>query len=171
MDLFGKLKNNDETKEEKNNRIAKETIETYLSQFKNIDEYYANLNKTGRDIFSDMISHEDEEKILNVLEVIIDVNRVDNEGFSYLSYACLEHKVKVIEMLLKKGANPNHENKRGTVALFHALGRKNKHNPEILDLFLKYGVNLRTKVNGSTIEDTIRMFGDEELNEILNRIK
>ena len=49
------------------------------------------------------------------------------------------------------------------------MGRKSKDNPAILKLFIQYGVDLKADVNGSTIEDTIRSFGDEALNQILDK--
>lgn len=175
MGLYDEFKNmNAGTEEEK--RIAQEIIDTYLSQKRDVNGelkwYYDALNKTGRDIISNMISHEeDEDKVLKVLEVVDDVNKEDKDGNSYLSFACLQRRVKVIELLLKKGANPNHKNKRGATPILHALGRKSPKCPEILQLFIKYGVDLNMEVNGSAIEDTIRMFEDKELNAILDNNK
>ena len=76
------------------------------------------------------------------------------------------HKVKVIEELLRMGADPNHKSH----PLLKALGRKNKDNPAILELFIRYGVDLKAEVNGSTVEETIRSFGDEALSQILDKI-
>ena len=168
MGLFDKFKNiNVETEEEKKKRIAQETIDTYLSQFKDVDGYYANLNKASRDIIHDMISHEDEEKVLKVLEVAEDVNKEDKYGYTYLTVACSEHKIQVIEKLLSMGANPN----QGDSPLLDALGGNNKNNPKILELFIKYGVDLKKEINGATLEDTIRSFEEAALNEILDNNK
>ncbi len=162
MGLFNQFKKNN-----KNNDLAKETIESVLSQFKNKDDFLDTLNKAGRDIISYIISHEDEDTALNVLEMIEDVNREDKLGNTYLTIACLEHKVKVIEKLLDMGANPNHK----TNPLIKALGRKNKENSAILELFIKYGVDLRTNIQGNTLEETIRSFEDDNFNEILDKVK
>ena len=165
MGLFDKFKNKSvDTEEEK---IAQETIDTYLSKFKDVNGYYATLSRAGRDIISDMIAHEDEEKVLKVLEVAEDVNKEDNYGYTYLTAACSEHKVKVIEKLLNMGANPNQKD----CPLLDALGGNNKNNPKILELFIKYGVDLKMDINGNTIEETIRSFEEDELNEILDRSK
>lgn len=168
MRLLDKFKNkNVETDEEKKKRIAQETIDTYLSQFKNVDGYYATLNKAGRDIIHDMISHEDEEKVLKVLEAAEDINKEDKYGYTYLTVACSEHKLKVIEKLLSMGADPNQKDS----PLLDALGGNNKNNPKILELFIKYGVDLKKEINGTTLEDIMRSFEEEELNEILDSNK
>ena len=43
--------------------------------------------------------------------------------------------------------------------------------PKEHKLFIRYGVDLKAEVNGSTVEETIRSFGDEELNQILDKNK
>lgn len=125
------------------------------------------LDEYGRDIFTHIISNEAEETALKALYAIDDVNREDRYGYSYLTFAGVGHKVKVIEELLRMGADPNHKSN----PLLKALGRKNKDNPAILELFIRYGVDLKADVNGSTIEDTIRSFGVEALNQILDKDK
>lgn len=162
MGLFNQFKKNN-----KNNDLAKETIESVLSQFKNKDDFLDTLNKAGRDIISYIISHEDEDKALNVLEMIEDVNREDKLGNTYLTIACLEHKVKVIEKLLDMGANPNHK----TFPLLKALGKKNKENSTILKIFIKYNVDLKMDIHGSTLEEMIRSFEDIDFNSILDNAK
>ena len=152
---------------EKKKKEANEIIESVLNQFKDKEGFLATLDKSGRDIVSYMISQEDEEKTLKVLEIIDDVNKEDKLGNSYLTIACIEHKVKVIEKLLDMGANPNHN----TNPLLKALGRKNKENPAILELFIKYGINLKVDIHGNTLEEMIRSFEDDSLNEILNKVK
>lgn len=162
MGLFNQFKKNN-----KNNDLAKETIESVLSQFNNKDDFLDTLNKAGRDIISYIISHEDEDKALNVLEMIEDVNREDKLGNTYLTIACLEHKVKVIEKLLDMGANPNHK----TFPLLKALGKKNKENSTILKIFMKYNVDLKMDIHGSTLEEMIRSFEDIDFNSILDNAK
>ncbi len=158
---------NEKIEYEKKKKEANEIIESVLNQFKDKEGFLATLDKAGRDIIVYMISHEDEEKTLKVLEIIEDVNKEDKLGNSYLTIACLEHKVKVIEKLLDMGANPNHK----TNPLIKALGRKNKENSAILELFIKYGVDLRTNIQGNTLEETIRSFEDDNFNEILDKVK
>ena len=65
------------------------------------------------------------------------------------------------------GANPNQEDS----PLLDALGSSNKNNPKILELFIKYGVDLKKETNGATLEDTIRSFEEDTLNEILDNNK
>ncbi len=158
---------NEKIEYEKKKKEVNEIIESVLNQFKDKEGFLATLDKAGRDIIVYMISHEDEEKTLKVLEIIEDVNKEDKLGNSYLTIACLEHKVKVIEKLLDMGANPNHK----TNPLIKALGRKNKENSAILELFIKYGVDLRMDIQGNTLEETIRSFEDDNFNEILDKVK
>lgn len=167
MSLFGKLKKQTlETDEAKNRKIAEEIIEAFLSEYQDREGFMKTLVEVDRDIIDWFISHEDEEKCLKVLEIAEDVNKEDKYGYTYLTSACQHHKVKTIEKLLEMGANPNHR----TNPLLKALGRKNKSNPAILTLFLKYGVNLEADVNGYTLESMIRSFENNALNEILDCI-
>ena len=59
------------------------------------------LDEYGRDIFTHIISNEAEETALKALYAIDDVNREDRYGYSYLTFAGVGHKVKVIEELLR----------------------------------------------------------------------
>lgn len=158
---------NEKIEYEKKKKVASEIIDSVLNQFKDKESFLETLDKSGRDMISYMISHEDEEKTLKVLEIIEDVNKEDKLGNAYLTIACLEHKVKVIEKLLDMGANPNHK----TSPLLKALGRRNKENPAILELFIKYGVNLKMNIQGNTLEEMIRSFENDNLNEILDKAK
>jgi hypothetical protein len=144
---------------------AEEAIESVLSKYKDREGFLSMLDEYGRDIFTHMISNEAEETALKTLYIADDVNKEDRYGYSYLTFACVGHKVKVIEELLRMGADPNHKSH----PLLKALGRKNKDNPAILKLFIRYGVDLKAEVNGITVEETIRSFGDEELNQILDK--
>ena len=148
-------------------KVAEEAIESVLSKYKDRAGFLSMLDEYGRDVFTHMISNEAEETALKALYAADDVNKEDRYGYSYLTFACVGHKVKVIEALLRMGADPNHKSH----PLLKALGRKNKDNPAILKLFVQYGVDLKAEVNGSTVEETIRSFGDKELNQILDKNK
>lgn len=147
-------------------KVAEETIESVLSKYKDREGFLSMLDEYGRDIFTHMISNEAEETALKALYIADDINKEDRYGYSYLTFACVGHKVKVIEELLRMGADPNHKSH----PLLKALGRKSKDNPAILELFIRYGVDLKAEVNGSTVEETIRSFGDEALSQILDKI-
>ena len=148
-------------------KVAEETIESVLSKYKDREGFLSMLDEYGRDIYTHMISNEAEETALKALYAVDDVNKEDRYGYSYLTFACVGHKAKVIEELLRMGADPNHKSH----PLLKALGRKNKDNPAILELFIRYGVDLKAEVNGSTVEETIRSFGDKALNQILDKNK
>ena len=146
---------------------AEEAIESVLSKYKDRAGFLSMLDEYGREIYTHMISNEAEETALKALYAVDDVNKEDRYGYSYLTFACVGHKAKVIEELLRMGADPNHKSH----PLLKALGRKNKDNPAILELFIQYGVDLKADVNGSTVEETIRSFGDKALNQILDKNK
>ena len=148
-------------------KVAEEAIESVLSKYKDREGFLSMLDEYGRDIYTHMISNEAEETALKALCIADDVNKEDRYGYSYLTFACVGHKAKVIEELLRMGADPNHKSH----PLLKALGRKNKDNPAILELFIQYGVDLKADVNGSTVEETIRSFGDKALNQILDKNK
>ena len=148
-------------------KVAEEAIESVLSKYKDRAGFLSMLDEYGRDIYTHMISNEAEETALKALYDVDDVNKEDRYGYSYLTFACVGHKAKVIEELLRMGADPNHKSH----PLLKALGRKNKDNPAILELFIQYGVDLKADVNGSTVEETIRSFGDKALNQILDKNK
>ena len=128
----------------------------------------------GRDEICWRISHEEETpELLAVIDELPSVDFRDFEGVTYLHFAALNHKVEIIKALLKKGADPNVKDDRGRFAIIWALGRKNEKNPEILRLFLEYGLDLDiTKENdGLTIRETILSFELSQLNEVINEFE
>ena len=130
-----------------------------------------NLN---RDEIFWMIEHDDDiEKVINLIDNLDKVDFRDAEGTTYLHVAALNHKLEIIKLLLKKGANPNCQDNKGRFAIIYALGRRNEKNPEILKLFLEYGLDLDIKKNndGLTIKETILSFEDQQLNEIINKFE
>ena len=123
---------------------------------------------TGRDEIIFKISHDEENDELIAEIKKCDVNYMDKTGRSYLYYAALHHKVKLVEVLLERGADPNIIDDRGQTPLLCALGRKNSNNPKILELFLKAGVDLNNITNGKTLKEEIYEFQIEEYNAIIN---
>lgn len=173
MGLFDKIKiiktSQNFTNINENLKIADETVNSILSKFKDKDKFYSSLKKANRDIVCYAISHEDEETAIKLLELIENIDKEDYQGFTYLTTACLEHKTNVIRELLIKGANPNHKSN----PILKALGRKNINNPEILKLFIEYGLNLDLQLtnNDLNIRETILSFEDQKLNEIINKFE
>lgn len=124
----------------------------------------------GRDEISWRIGHEESPELLKIISELESVDFRDEEGTTYLHVAALNHKLEIIKLLLEKGADPNWQDYKGRFAIIYALGRRNEHNPEILKLFLEYGLNLDIKKNndGLTIRETILSFEDPKLNEVIN---
>lgn len=128
----------------------------------------------GRDEICWKISHDEESpELLKEIEKLASVDYRDYEGVTYLHFAALNHKLEIIKLLLKKGADPNCKDYRGRFAIIWALGIKNKKNPEILKLFLEYGLDLDIKKenDGLTIRETILSFELPELNEVINEFE
>ena len=127
----------------------------------------------GRDEIFWRIGHEESPELLKTISELQNVDFRDNEGTTYLHVAALNHKLEIIKLLLKKGANPNWQDNKGRFAIIYALGRRNEKNPEILKLFLEYGLDLDIKKNndGLTIRETILSFEDQQLNEIINKFE
>lgn len=128
----------------------------------------------GRDEICWRISHEEETlELLKVIKDLPSVNYRDYEGVTYLHFAALNHKLEIIKLLLKKGADPNCKDYKGRFAIIWALGRKNEKNPEILKLFLEYGLDLDIKKenDGLTIRETILSFELPQLNEVINEFE
>lgn len=128
----------------------------------------------GRDEICWKISHDEESsKLLKEIEELPSVDFRDYEGVTYLHFAALNHKLEIIKLLLKKGADPNCKDNRGRFAIIWALGRKNEKNPEILKLFLEYGLDLDIKKenDGLTIRETILSFELPQLNEVINEFE
>lgn len=127
----------------------------------------------GRDEISWKIGHEESPELLKRISELQNVDFRDEEGTTYLHVAALNHKLEIIKLLFKKGANPNWQDYKGRFAIIYALGRRNEKNPEILKLFLEYGLDLDIKKNndGLTIRETILSFADQKLNEIINKFE
>ena len=118
----------------------------------------------------------DEEESPELLETISRLEKVDfrdAEGVTYLHIAALNHKPKIIKLLLEKGADPNSKDYRGRFAVIWALGTKNGRNPEILRLFLEYGLHLDIKKenDGLTIRETFLSFENPKLNEVIQEFE
>lgn len=127
----------------------------------------------GRDEIYWKICHEESPELLKRISELQNVDFRDDEGTTCLHVAALNHKLEIIKILFKKGANPNWQDNKGRFAIIYALGRRNEKNPEILKLFLEYGLDLDIKKNndGLTIRETILSFEDQQLNEIINRFE
>lgn len=127
----------------------------------------------GRDEISWRIGHEESPELLKIISELENIDFRDDEGTTYLHVASLNHKLKIIKLLFEKGANPNWKDNKGRFAIIYALGRRNEHNPEILKLFLEYGLDLdiRKDNDGLTIRETILSFEDPKLNEVINEFE
>ena len=128
----------------------------------------------GRDEMCWRISHEEETpELLKAVKDLPSVDFRDFEGVTYLHFAALNHKVEIIKILFKKGADPNARDDKGRFAIIWALGMKNEKNPEILRLFLEYGLNLDIKKENDdlTIRETILSFELPQLNEVIEKFE
>lgn len=74
-----------------------------------------------------------------LLEVGLDVNEEDDDGYSALHFAALNGSVKVAKTLLKYGANPSLQNVTSWTPLYLAASKDRR---EIVQLFIDHGVDL-----------------------------
>lgn len=121
----------------------------------------------GRDDIFYRLGHEKSDELLNVLKKLENVNFQDEEGTSYLHIACSSHYVDAISILLEKGADPNCNDKEGYSPILSAIGVLNDNNAAILDLMLKFGLNLDKLEGEITLKETIESFEDDELNKVI----
>ncbi len=126
----------------------------------------------GRDEIFWRIGNEETPELLNAISQLDKVDFRDDEGTTYLHIAALHHRLQIIKLLFEKGADPNWQDYRGRLPIIFALGRKNEHNPEILKLFLEYGLDLDLKRDDRlTIRETIASFGDSKLDEVIENFE
>lgn len=132
------------------------------------------IDRLGRDELFYRIGHEEESpELIETISRLEKVDFRDAEGVTYLHIAALKHKPEIIKLLFEKGANPNWQDYKGRFAVIWAVGRKNKKNPEILKLFLEYGLDLDIKkeIDGLTIRETILSLEDPKLNEVIQEFE
>lgn len=102
-----------------------------------------------------------QEEILEDVKKIDDPNRINDQGYSYLHFACSGHNMDIIRILLELGADPNLPNINGWPAIINAIGMKSEKNPEILKLMLSYGLDLNQVIKGKTLKTSIEEFPGE----------
>lgn len=112
---------------------------------------------------------EKSEELLRKIEVADIPNFQDDMGFSYLHRACQAHYLEAIEVLLKKGANPNINDKSGHSPILEAIGSIDENNNAILELMLQYGLDLDKMEGEMTLKEMIESFDDEEMNQLINK--
>lgn len=112
---------------------------------------------------------EKSEELLQKIRCAENPNFQDTLGFSYLHRACQAHYLAAIEVLLKMGANPNIDDKRGHSPILQALGSINENNNAILELMLEYGLDLDKMEGEMTLKEHIESFKKDEWNRIIDR--
>lgn len=112
---------------------------------------------------------EKSEELLHKIEAADNPNVQDDIGFSYLHRACQAHYLEAIEVLLKKGANPNINDKSGHSPILEAIGSIDENNNAILELMLEYGLDLDKMEGEMTLKEMIESFEDEEMNRLIKK--
>lgn len=112
---------------------------------------------------------EKSEELLEMIRKVENPNFQDDKGISYLHRACQTHYIDAIKILLELGANPNITDKRGFSPILEAIGRINENNNEILEIMLKYGLDLNRIEGDMSLKEQIEMFDDEEMNKIIEK--
>lgn len=112
---------------------------------------------------------EKSEELLEKIRNSKNPNFQDAKGISYLHRACQTHYIEAIKILLELGANPNITDERGFSPILKALGTINEKNNDILELMLKFGLDLDRMEGNTTLKERIESFKDEELNKIIKK--
>ncbi|MDE6539112.1 MAG: ankyrin repeat domain-containing protein [Ruminococcus sp.] len=115
------------------------------------------------------LGHEKSDELLSELNNVENVNFQDEWGISYLQVACTSHYLEAVEILLKNGADPNITDNRGFNPILSALGVINENNTKILELFLKYGLDLNSPHRDSTLKEFIESFEEDEWNILIKK--
>ncbi|MCR6718944.1 MAG: ankyrin repeat domain-containing protein [Chitinophagaceae bacterium] len=76
------------------------------------------------------------------------VNRVTHDSRIYLHWAGSKGNVELVEYLLAKGANLDHEDSRGTLPVAYAANG-GQVNPALYEAFFKAGVDPKKKIQRS----------------------
>jgi len=112
----------------------------YINTAKYLIENGINVNQKNKKDNQTPLFHAADEGVYELVEMILekgveDINHHDSFGLTPLSYASRKH-LKVVEMLLEAGADPNAQDKYGFTPLHEAAenGRL-----EILKLLIKHG--------------------------------
>lgn len=126
-------------------------------------------NMFNRDEIFFRLGVEKSEDLLQKLRNIQNPNFQDDKGISYLHRACQAHNVEAIKILLELGANPNINDMQGNSPILEAIGSVNENNNEILEIMLRYGLNLDKVEGDMTLKEMIESFDDNELNKIIKK--
>lgn len=126
-------------------------------------------NMFNRDEIFFRLGIEKSEDLLQMLRNIKNPNFQDDNGFSYLHRACQTHYVDAIKILLELGADPNINDMRGSSPISEAIGMINENNAEILEIMLKYGLDLEKMEGDMTLKEMIESFDNDEMNKILKK--
>jgi len=129
----------------------------------------------GRDEMFYRIAHINNDKVEKKEDVLRDMNNIvnpnfqDSQGTSYLHMACQSHCIEAITILLEKGANPNINDNRGMSPIMKAVSSRNDNNCIILEIMLKFGLDLDKLERNMPLKDKIDSFKDEKLNSIIKK--
>lgn len=126
-------------------------------------------NMFNRDEIFFRLGVEKSEELLEKIRDVKNPNFQDDKGISYLHRACQTHYIEAIKILLELGANPNITDKRGFSPVLEAIGSINENNNEILELLLKYGLDLDRTEGDMTLKEQIESFDDDEMNKIVKK--
>jgi ankyrin repeat protein len=108
-----------------------------------------------------------------LLDSGVDVNSVDNDGYTPLHIACIYEHPEVVELLLKYGADVNKSNNDGKTPCHFAI-----RNPDIVKVLLRNGADIyipdnkgRTVYEKSSLRDTEKIIQEVLVQEHLELIK
>jgi ankyrin repeat protein len=85
---------------------------------------------------------------IELLEQLDDINVVDSDGISLLSYLCYNHSVQTVKRAIEKGANIHHRSNNGVFPLFTAVTSRSIEKVKAL---IAAGVDVNRNTNNTGV--------------------
>jgi methionyl-tRNA formyltransferase len=108
----------------------------------------------------------------NCLDLIVDLNRLNRNGWSALMMAAWHGQIAVAEKLIELGADPSFPNRRGTTPLMYAASYAEKSGDDrLMRVLVKAGAcRDASDSQGMTVMEHLRLRGSDQLVRMLENI-
>jgi ankyrin repeat protein len=112
-----------------------------------LDLITTKLDKRGRSEFLNAVIDDNIGLIKRLLEEGVDVNEVDNNGWSALHFASRKSSPEIVKLLLNKNAIVDIKDSNGNTPLFNAVFECRNGNGQIIKLLRAAGADPNNKNN------------------------
>ena len=128
------------------------------------------VDKYGRTELLHAAIEGDLEKLPSLIQAHSDVNHQDDDGWTALHFAAQNRHLKIVDLLLKSGANPNLTNSHGNSPLFPAVMNA-RGNFDIICLLLSAGANPTHKNNHGKSPYDVALMIQNGLEKVFETVK